>query len=228
MNHYPLRTVLFDLDGTLTDPKVGITASVRYAMVEMKRPLAPETNLDWCIGPPLHDSFRILLQTDDPALIEQGVTAFREYFSVTGLLENEVYDGIPDLLTALYGQGMRCYVATAKPTVYAEKIIAHFGLNSYFVRVYGSELDGRNARKEDLIRHILQAERLSAATTMMVGDRKYDIVGAKKNGLRTTAVSYGYGSIDEINAAQPDFIAHAPSEIGTICIRQPSDQITIN
>jgi len=216
MSDHSCRTVLFDLDGTLTDPKVGITASVRHAMVKMKRPLPPETDLDWCIGPPLQDNFQKLLETDDPALIEQGVTAFREYFSVTGLLENELYDGVPKLLTALCDQGLRCYVATSKPTVYAQKIITHFGLSSYFVRVYGSELDGHNAQKRELIRHILQEEGLSAATTMMIGDRKYDIIGAKENGVQTTAVSYGYGSMNEINSAEPDFIAHTPSEIGAL------------
>jgi len=216
MNHHPFRTILFDLDGTLTDPKVGVVAAMRYAMAKMKRPLAPDTNLDWCIGPPLQDDFAILLQTDDPALIEQGVVAFREYYATTGLFENELYDGIPELLVTLHAQGLRCYVATSKPTIYAEQIIEHFGLSNYFVRVYGSELDGRNADKGKLIRHILQVEGLSAATTMMVGDRKYDIVGAKKNGVGITAVTYGYGSIEEINAAQPDFIAHTPSEIGTL------------
>lgn len=216
MSHHHPRTVLFDLDGTLTDPKVGIVTSIRYAMVKMKRPLSPETNLEWCIGPPLHDNFAKLLQSDDTALIDQAIAAFREYFAVTGLLQNELYNGIPDLLTTLGKQGLRCYVATSKPTVYAERIIAHFGLSDYFVRVYGSELNGHHSQKGALIRHILQMEGLSAAKTMMIGDRKFDILGGRENGVQTTAVSYGYGSIEEINNAQPDFIAHSPSEIGTL------------
>jgi len=187
-------------------------------MEKMKRPLSPEINLEWCIGPPLQDNFAKLLQSDDAALINQSIAAFREYFAVTGLLQNELYAGIADLLDTLGKQGLRCYVATSKPTVYAQKIIDHFGLSDYFVRVYGSELSGHNAQKGALIRHILQTEGLSAATTMMIGDRKFDILGGRENGVRTTAVSYGYGSIEEINNAQPDFIAHSPSEIGTILL----------
>lgn len=216
MNHHPLRTVLFDLDGTLTDPKVGIVTSIQYAMVKMKRPLSPETNLEWCIGPPLQENFATLLQSDDVELIDEAIAAFRERFATKGLLENELYAGIADLLAALNKRGLRCYVATSKPTVYAQKIIDHFGLTDYFVRVYGSELDGHHSQKGALIGHILQTERLSAATTMMIGDRKFDILGGRENGVRTTAVSYGYGTIEEIHNAQPDFIAHSPSDIGTL------------
>ena len=216
MIHAPIHTVLFDLDGTLTDPKVGITTSMRYAMVKMKRPLAADIDLDWCIGPPLQDNFAHLLQTDDPLLIQQGVAAFRERFATTGLFENELYDGIPALLTDLGARGLRCYVATSKPTVYAERIIAHFGLSHHFVRVYGSELNGRYAQKAELIGHILQIEGLSAATTMMVGDRSYDIVGGKENGVWVTAVTYGYGSVEEIREAAPDFIVNAPSELRSL------------
>ncbi len=214
MNTY--HTILFDLDGTLTDPEVGIASSVMYAMEKMGRPLPPNIDLKWVIGPPLRNSFISLLQDDDPALVEKAVSSFREYFGVTGLFENKLYDGIPELLAALCEQNKRCYVATSKPTVYAERIITHFNLAPYFVRVYGSQHDGHNAKKGDLIRHVLHTEGLQAETTMMIGDRKYDINGAKENGVWTTAVTYGYGSIEEINNAQPAFIANSPSDIRTL------------
>ena len=210
-------TVLFDLDGTLTDPKVGITSSIRYAMQKLKRPLSPQTNLDWCIGPPIQQNFATLLQTDDPVLIEQGITAYREYFAETGLLENELYDGVPEMLAKLNDIGLRCFVATSKPTVYALPIVEHFGLLDYFVQVYGSELDGTNGGKGDLIRHILVEENLQPAQTIMVGDRKHDMLGAQENEVLAVGVLYGYGSREELEMAGADFTIAQPMGLSILC-----------
>ncbi|MBE2223870.1 MAG: HAD hydrolase-like protein [Anaerolineae bacterium] len=212
-----IKTILFDLDGTLIDPKVGITTSIRYAMRKLERPLSPQTNLDWCIGPPIQQNFATLLQTDDPVLIEQGIAAYREYFAETGLLENDLYDGVPDMLAALNELGLRCYVATSKPAVYARPIVEHFGLTGYFRQVYGSELDGTNGNKGDLIRHVLAEENLQPAHTLMVGDRKHDMLGAQENGVLALGVLYGYGSRDELETAGSDYVVDAPGEIGTLC-----------
>jgi len=212
-----LKTVLFDLDGTLTDPKVGITSSIRYAMEKMKRPLSPQTNLDWCIGPPIQQNFATLLETDDPVLIDQGIVAYREYFSETGLLENELYVGVPEMLATINDLGLRCYVATSKPTVYARQIVEYFGLSSYFVKVYGSELTGINANKGDLIRHILAEESLDFAQTMMVGDRKHDLLGAQANGVLAVGVLYGYGSRDELELARADYLIDKPRDMVVLC-----------
>ncbi|KAA3665418.1 MAG: HAD family hydrolase [Chloroflexi bacterium] len=208
-----MNTLLFDLDGTLTDPKVGITESVRYAMREMKRPLSPQTNLDWCIGPPLQDNFARLLNTTEPAQIDQAITFFRERFSTVGLYENELYPDIPNVLTQLQAKGVRLFVATSKPRVFAEKIISHFELGTFFEVVYGSELNGDLVHKSDLIRHILQQEQLSPGATIMIGDRKHDIIGAKANNLRAAGVSYGYGGDQELNDAMADWIFHEPTDI---------------
>ena len=206
-------TILFDLDGTLTDSKLGIVESIKAAMVGMKRPLSPHTNLDACIGPPLRESFARLLNTTDPDLVNQAVALYRERYGTKGLYENEMYPNIPELLSELKGAGYRLFVATSKPKFYADKIIAHFGLSQYFEHVYGCKLNGELRHKPDLIRHILQQEQLSPTQTIMIGDRKHDILGAKANGLRAAGVTYGYGHEDELLSAGADWIFHKPNDV---------------
>ena len=208
-----LNTILFDLDGTLTDPKVGITESVRYAMAQMKRPLSPQTNIDWCIGPPIQENFAKLLQTDDTTQIEQSIAFYRERFGKQGIYENELYAGIPEVLATLQNHGLHLYIATSKPHVYAREILAEFDLTPYFLEVYGSELDGRNANKAHLIQYIIQTESLNPTTTLMVGDREHDIIGGKANHTYTAGVAYGYGSVEELQNAGTDYIFHTPQEI---------------
>ena len=148
--------LLFDLDGTLTDPFTGITKCISYALDMLGRKLPPRESLRWCIGPPLKDSFAKLLASDDDVLTEKAVAFYRERFGTVGLFENEVYDGIPEVLEALQKNGHTLYVATSKPVVYAERIIDHFGLHRHFKWTFGSELDGTRSDKTSLISHILQ------------------------------------------------------------------------
>lgn len=209
----PIKTLLFDLDGTLTDPKIGITESVRYAMRKMKRPLSPQTSLDWCIGPPLQENFAQLLNTTDTDRINQAVAFFRERFSTVGLFENELYPQIPGVLTQLQTKGIRLFVATSKPHVFAKRIVSHFELDSFFEHVYGCELNGDLVHKPDLIHHILQQEQLDPAQTVMIGDRKHDIIGAKANGLRAAGVTYGYGQGNELIDAGANWIVHQPADL---------------
>ena len=172
---------LFDLDGTLTDPKVGITRSVQYALERLGRPVPEADALTWMIGPPLVAGFTELLGgTHD---VQEAVRLYRERYSDVGLFENEVYAGIPALLRQLQGRDLRLYVATSKLNVFARRILDHFGLSSSFVEIYGSELDNRNADKSDLIRHILDRERFDPAGAVMIGDRKHDAIGARANGI---------------------------------------------
>ena len=206
-------TFLFDLDGTLTDPRLGITESVRYAMGKMKRPLSPQTNIDWCIGPPLQENFARLLDTTDQARIDEAVAFFRERFSTVGLYENELYPDIPPVLTQLQAGGCRMFVATSKPTVFAAKIVAHFKLDAYFEMVHGCELNGHNSHKPDLIRYILQQEQLDPTKTVMIGDREHDIIGAKANGLYAAGVTYGYGKEQDLVNAGADQILRTPTDI---------------
>ncbi|MGN0936192.1 HAD-IA family hydrolase [Acinetobacter amyesii] len=202
-----IKNILIDLDGTLTDPKVGITTSARYGLAKIGHPISEETNIDWIIGPPLKASLAKILNVDvHNVLADQALLGYRERFAVTGLFENKVYPAVAETLANLQQQGFRLYVATAKPTVYARQILEHFDLAKYFTVIYGSELNGERTNKGDLIEYILQQEQLDAKECVMVGDREYDILGARRNAVPSIAVSYGYGSTEEIQMAAPALV----------------------
>ncbi|MEA2666754.1 MAG: phosphoglycolate phosphatase [Candidatus Eremiobacteraeota bacterium] len=192
--------VLFDLDGTLTDPYEGITGCIRFAMERIGRPLAADADCRSHIGPPIQSVFRSLCETEDGSVIAAAIGFYRERFGSTGLYENRVYDGIPALLERL-ARDRALYVCTSKPTVYASRIVAHFGLAGFFRKVYGSELDGTRTDKAHLIAWLLERERLDASTTVMVGDRKHDALGARANGVTPYGALWGYGSEEELRAA---------------------------
>lgn len=199
-----LKNILIDLDGTLTDPKVGITTSARYGLAKIGHAIADSDNIDWIIGPPLKASLaKILNVALDDDLAEQALQAYRERFAVTGLFENEVFEGVAETLAELKHRGFKLFIATAKPTVYAKQILEHFQLAQYFDVIYGSELTGERTNKGDLIEYILQQEQLDPAECLMVGDREHDIFGARRFAIETIAVEYGYGSAEELDAAQP-------------------------
>lgn len=207
-----MQTICFDLDGTLTDPKVGITRSIQYALTELTGSAPEADQLLWCIGPPPLDSMETLLGgRADPAI---ALAKYRERYGAVGLLENEVYPGIVDLLAALSNAGHRLIVATSKATVYARQIVEHFGLSPYFEAVYGAELDGTRADKSELLRWILGEMRADPRETTMVGDRKHDIIGARNNGMRAIGVLYGYGSEAELEEAGADLLCRSPREVG--------------
>ena len=206
-------TLLFDLDGTLTDPKVGITESIRYALAKMERPYPPDVSLDWCIGPPLQESFAKLLQSDDPQLGQEALRLFRERFGTVGLFENALYPPILNVLHTLQEAGLRLFIATSKPTVYARRIVQHFDLERLFQAVYGSELDGRFTHKSDLIRHVLQQENLEPGHTLMIGDREHDMLGAKANDVSAAGATWGYGTPAELTAAGAITLLHQPDDL---------------
>ena len=205
--------LLFDLDGTLTDPFTGITKCISYALEKLYRKVPTRESLRWCIGPPLKDSFAKLLASDDDALARKAVAFYRQRFGTVGLFENKVYDGIPEALEALQKNNHTLYVATSKPTVYAERIIAHFGLQSYFKRVFGSELDGTRSDKTRLISHILKKELIVPSETSMIGDRLHDIVGAIDNGICGFGVLWGYGTRDELKNSGAQAFFKTPREL---------------
>lgn len=199
-----IKNLLIDLDGTLTDPKIGITSSARYGLAKVGFPIQEDINIDWIIGPPLKASLAKLLNVDvEDDLAEQALLGYRERFSVTGLYENKVYPNVQETLATLKLQGYRLFIATAKPTIYAVQILEHFGLAEYFEHIYGSELTGERTNKGDLIEYILKMEQLKPEECMMVGDREHDILGAKRNHIPAIAVTYGYGSAEELEQAKP-------------------------
>lgn len=211
-----IKNILFDLDGTLTDPIEGMTRCFHYALERMSVPLPTQAELYLHIGPPLRSTFSQIMKTSDEALIERAVSLYRERFAEAGMFENEVYDGVPEMLAALQSSAKRLFVATSKAQVYSERILEHFNLSTYFEGVYGSELSGRFDNKADLIRHILASESLIADETLMVGDRKYDIAGAKKNLCFAAGVTYGYGSAEELIEAGADYICHSPNDMAAL------------
>ena len=201
-----IKNILIDLDGTLTDPKVGITTSARYGLEKIGHPISDEINIDWIIGPPLKASLAKILNVEaDHVLAEQALMAYRERFAVKGLYENHVFEGVAETVEELKRRGYRLFVATAKPTVYAKQILEHFDLAQYFTEIYGSELNGERTNKAELIQYILAQQQLQADQCMMVGDREHDIFGARQNGMETIAVNYGYGSQQELALAQPKY-----------------------
>ncbi|BBC24471.1 HAD hydrolase-like protein [Pseudanabaena sp. ABRG5-3] len=208
-----MNAILFDLDGTLTDPKIGITTCIQYAIANLGYQPPATTDLLWCIGPPLSVSFAKLLETNDRNLVDKAISLYRDRFSTIGLFENLLYPDIPETLKLIRSEGYQTYVATSKPHVYAKRIIEHFGLSSMFDGIYGSELDGTNSIKSELIRHILDQENMAPAQTMMIGDRYHDVVGAKQNQVLAIGVTYGYGTEAELKEHGVDLLAHSPQEI---------------
>ena len=201
-----IKNILIDLDGTLTDPKVGITTSARYGLEKIGHPISDEINIDWIIGPPLKASLAKILNVEaDHVLAEQALMGYRERFAVKGLYENHVFEGVAETLAELKRRGYRLFVATAKPTVYAKQILEYFDLAQYFTDIHGSELNGDRTNKAELIQYILAQQQLQADQCLMVGDREHDIFGARQNGIDTIAVNYGYGSQEELALAQPKY-----------------------
>jgi len=209
------ETILFDLDGTLTDPGEGITKSVRYALSRFGIDEADRAKLEAFIGPPLPASFREFYGFDE-AQSTLAVSYYREYFAETGIYENAVYPEIPGLLSRLVDTGYRLVLATSKPAVFAVKILDRFALSPFFSAVYGSELDGRFSDKTELIAKILVCERIEAKTAVMVGDRKHDIIAAKNNGIDSAGVAYGYGTPAELDAAAPTHRATTGAELALL------------
>ena len=195
------ETVLFDLDGTLTDPGLGITNSVMYALERFGIHESHRQKLYPFIGPPLWDSFmRFYGMSRGDA--QRAVTFYREYYADRGLFENTVYPGIPQMLEALKAQGKTLAVATSKPEGFSLKILDHFGLSRYFDRIAGASLDQSRSRKADVIRYALsELSGSDSGTTVMVGDREHDVLGAREVGLPCIGVLYGYGDRPELEAA---------------------------
>ena len=212
-------TVLFDLDGTLTDPAQGITNSVAYALAQFGIQVEDRHTLLPFIGPPLKESFMVFYGMDS-AQAERAVEAYREYFRPKGIFENRVYPGVPEMLAALQKAGLRLCVASSKPQVFVEQILEHFDLARYFDAVCGSELDGRRTDKAQVVAEALH--RCPGERPVMVGDRLHDVAGAHKNGLPCAGVLFGYGGREELAAAGAEYIAAGVPEL-TAWLLQEAD-----
>ncbi|MCL2530531.1 MAG: HAD family hydrolase [Oscillospiraceae bacterium] len=209
----PRKLLLFDLDGTLTDPQEGIVNAITHALHQLGWPAQPRELLATFIGPPLRDSFADTLGMP-PELIEPAIAAYREYFAERGIFENKLYDGILELLQRLQAAGIPMALATSKPTVYAEKIAAHFGFAQYLDYIAGANLDGTRERKADVIAHALEVLAPPPGTQIvMIGDREFDVLGAAEHGIPCIGVLWGYGSREELASAGAQQIVRTMDEL---------------
>ena len=205
--------ILLDLDGTLIDPKEGITNSVQHSLRALGIEACDRDELLRFIGPPLRDSYRVFYGFDE-VKAELAVAKYREYFAVAGILENTLYPGVPELLRELQVCGKTVALATSKPWVYAEKILESYGLREHFSFIAGSELDGARSRKSELIRYALDNVGCSdLGRAVMVGDREHDVIGANEIGIESVGVLYGYGSENELRNANTTYIARNVDEL---------------
>ena len=198
--------LLFDLDGTLTDPFIGITRSVQHALKHYGIIENDLGRLAPFIGPPLVDSFRETYHFSEEQA-KEAVNYYREYFAEKGWCENRVYPGIPELLKHLQEAGRKLYVATSKPTPFAKKILDYFNLSCYFERIEGASFDHTRTRKTEVMQYLLAQTGIpDKEKAVMIGDRKFDVAGAHEVGMECIGVLYGYGSREELISAGADYI----------------------
>jgi len=205
--------LLFDLDGTLTDPKPGIVGCIRFALDQLAVACPGDVALAGFIGPPLRETFASLMWTAEADPIEKAMALYRLRFAETGLYQNQVYDGVRTMLERAAVSAAAMYVATSKPAIYDDRIVKHFGLAGHFHKVYGPELDGRHDNKAELLAHLLAEERIAPDVAVMIGDRAADVRAAKANGLKSVGVLWGYGSQTELVNAGADILFHTPHDL---------------
>lgn len=211
--------ILFDLDGTLTDSSPGIINSIVYALDKYGITVEDTAKLRKFLGPPLHESFKEFYGFDEEKAME-AVLFYREYFSTEGLFENQVYNGIPDLLQKLNDNGKRVIAATSKPQKFTDRIMEHFDLAKYFEFTAGSNMDGTRSKKAEIIEYALNECKITnKSNVIMVGDRKHDIIGAKSVGIDSIGVEYGYGDYDELKNAGATYIVKTVEELEAVILK---------
>jgi len=221
------KYLLFDLDGTLTDPKVGICTCVQYALSAMGIEEPDIDKLEGFIGPPLKDSFiKFYGMSEEQA--EEAIAKYRERFQDTGIFENRIYDGVSHMLQLLMSKGMFLAVASSKPTVFVERILEHFNIKRFFKVVVGSELDGTRTDKNEVVEEALKQlfgdSPVDREQVYMIGDRSYDMEGARKAGVESVGVTYGYGSMEELKEAKADYIVRSVEELQKFLLRGTEEQ----
>lgn len=207
------RTAIFDLDGTITDSAPGIIASVKYALQKKNFSVPSDEKLRSFVGPPLHKQFQKFCGLSDEES-KKMVSFYREYYSKKGIFENSVYPDIPKILEKLVSEKIRLLIATSKPETYARIIAEHFGFSKYFDFIGGACMDGKRTDKHEVIEYVLETCRIhDRKTTVMIGDRRHDILGASRSGIQSIGVLYGYGSKEELQEAGATYIAEMPEDL---------------
>jgi len=208
-----VRHLIFDLDGTLTDPREGITRSMNHALTKMGRPTRELSELEGFIGPPVQEVFAELMQSDDPSVIWEGVRFYRERYSDVGLFENLPFEGIREALRGLSAQGFTLWVCTSKPEEFARRILEKFELAGLFRGICGSEMDGTRSNKGELLGYLLQCEEISGESAAMIGDRKHDAAAARTWGALSVGVLFGFGSESELREAGCAHLCAQPEDL---------------
>lgn len=207
------HTILFDLDGTLTDSGPGITNSVAYALKKYGIENPDPVVLYKFVGPPLMQSFQKYYGFSEEES-RQAVQYYREYYTEKGIFENQVYDGVEELLQKIQKSGRKLVVATAKPEKFAKIVLEHFGLAKYFDLIAGATLGETRTKKAEVIAYALEQGGISDhSKAVMVGDREDDVKGARQNGLACIGVLYGYGSVEELRGAGARYLAETPGDV---------------
>ena len=210
--------ILFDLDGTLTDPGIGITNSVMYALKKFGIEVSDRSELYKFIGPPLKYSFAEYYGFN-PENVAKAEAYYRDYFKDTGIYENEIYEGIKDVLSTLKNSGKKIYLATSKPEEFANRILEYFEIAEYFDFISAATMDGSRSKKVDIVKYAVENINTSdTSIIVMIGDRLYDIEGAKETNINSIGVTYGYGGREELVKAGADYIVDEPLELLNILI----------
>ncbi|MBN1067292.1 HAD hydrolase-like protein [Clostridium sp. ZS1] len=210
--------IFMDLDGTITDPMIGITKSIQYSLKHFGINVEDINTLTKFIGPPLKDTFRLDYGFNEEETVI-AMEKFRERFASIGLFENNVYEGMEDFLKLLKDSGKTLMVATSKPKFFAEQILDHFGLAKYFTFIGGSNMDETRSKKSEVIDYVLSENNITdLSSVVMIGDRKHDIMGAKEFDIDSIGVLYGYGNYDELKKADANYIVKDLNELLNILI----------
>lgn len=214
-----MKYIFLDLDGTITDPREGITKSIQYALEAFGIKVENLNELTKYIGPPLKDTFMCHYFMDENETT-RAIAKYRERFEEIGWLENHVYEGMEEALSKLKDADMKLVVATSKPESMAVRILEHFGLAKYFTDICGATMDGSRSSKVDVITYAMEKNHITNKNNiLMVGDRNYDIIGAKGAGIKSMGVLYGFGSIEEFEQEKADFVAATVSEMCEKCLK---------
>jgi phosphoglycolate phosphatase len=218
-----MKSVFFDLDGTLTDSRDGIIECLEYALSRSGATVPSVEALSRVIGAPLRDIFRDLLGNLGADAVETAVRLYREHFESVGMLRNSVYPGVVGMLEGVDGRGWRAYVVTSKAERTSLEVVRHFALDRFFAAVYGSDMDGARADKGELIEYVLKKEAIEPADGVMVGDRANDVRGALENGLPAIGVTYGYGTRTELVEAGATWVCDEPYDVVSVLKRHFED-----
>ncbi len=218
--------LLFDLDGTIIDPKEGITNSVKFALTYFGIEIPRTEELYKFIGPPLRESFSKYYKLNE-AETEIAVKKYREFFRETGMYQNELYPGIKEMLANLYSENKSLILATSKAEIFAKKIIENLGLGEYFNYICGSTLDGSRAKKGEIIRYILDETGIQVNKTVMIGDKSHDVIGAKSNKVASIGVLYGYGDYEELQHAGATYIVRDIPELSQCLLENKKEMMNI-